>query len=168
MWDLAANRQAARRDSKTVPESKRQVMAKTNARSRLSNGYALPRSVDLRSKWARRYKDLLVLHVNDLGGWDLASQAEIAILKTACCLIVELERMTERFALKGKAELAELETFQRCGNSMNRLLAAVGLQRRSRDVTPTLSDLLRADQEHQRQRSADEQDAEATAARAPP
>jgi hypothetical protein len=139
-------------------------MAKANGRSRLSNGYALPRSVDQRSQWARRYKDLLVLHVNDLGGFDFVSQSEIAIVKTAACLEVELERMTERFALKGKAELGELETFQRCGNSMNRLLAAVGLKRViARDVTPvpTVDEYLRSRRVTSTSRSDDSEASEA-------
>jgi hypothetical protein len=64
-------------------ESKRQVLAKSKARSRLSNGYALPRSVDLRTQWARRFKDLLVLHINDLGGADNVTEGEKAVIRRA-------------------------------------------------------------------------------------
>src|SRR6266540_3236166 len=119
------------------------VVAKTKARSRLSNGHALPRSVDLRTQWARRFRDLLFLHINDLGGPDVASEGEKAIIRRAATLIVELEIMEERFALNGGASLDALEVYQRCTNTMKRLLEAVGLERRAKDVTPTLDQYLR-------------------------
>jgi hypothetical protein len=108
-----------------------------------SGGHALPRSVDLRSRWARRFRDLLVEHTNDLGGVDNVSAAEAAILKRACTLVVEAERMEERFALDGKATPEALEIYQRVANTMRRLLEAVGLDRRPKDVTPTLEQYLR-------------------------
>jgi hypothetical protein len=37
----------------------------------------------------------------------------------------------------------DLETYQRCANSLRRLLEAVGLQRRPRDISPTLSEIAR-------------------------
>ena len=77
------------------------------------NGNALPRSVDLRSSWAREFKDLLALHLGDLAGADACSAAEHAILKRACTLMVECERLEERFAINGEATLEELEHFQR-------------------------------------------------------
>jgi len=110
----------------------------------MSNGHALPRSVDQRTLWARRFRDLLALHLNDLGGEDAASEAEKAIVRRACTLIVELERMEEGFALAGEASLNQLEAYQRTGNSLRRLLESVGLQRRPRNVTPpTLDEYLR-------------------------
>jgi hypothetical protein len=123
--------------------SKRQIAAKTKGRSRLTNGFVLPRSVDSRSQWARRFRDLLVLHTNDLGGPDLITAAEAAIVRRAATLIVALEQMEAKFALKGKAEPHDLECYQRAGNSMRRLLESVGLARRQRDITPTLDQYIR-------------------------
>jgi hypothetical protein len=160
---LAANRRAALWVSKTVSENRRQVLAKRNGRSRLSNGYALPRSVDQRSKWPRRYNDLFIMHINDLGGFDLVSSSEVAIIKRAVTLEVECEQLEEKFALRGRAELNELETFQRMSNTMRRHYESVGLKRRSRDVTPSLSDILRADQETQRQRQREQRHIDAAA-----
>jgi hypothetical protein len=92
--------------------------------------------------WARRFRDLLVLHTNDLGGADVVSAAEAAIVRRAATLIVELERMETKFASNGEASPADLETYQRCANTMRRLLEAVGLQRRARDITPSLDEYL--------------------------
>jgi hypothetical protein len=125
-----------------VPQpSKAIVLAKTKGRSRLTNGHHLPRGVDLRSPWARRFRDLLVIHIGDRPE---CSEAERAIIRRAATLIVSLERMEERFAKRGDAHLDELETYQRCSNTMKRLLEAVGLQRRAKTVNaPNLSQYLR-------------------------
>ena len=45
---------------------------------------------------------------------------------------------------EGAPGLAELETYQPMANTMRRLLEAVGLQRRPRDVTPILGQYLTA------------------------
>ena len=54
--------------------------------------------------------------------------------------------MERQFALDEQASPDDLETYQRCANSLRRLLESVGLQRRMKDVGPSLGDLLRADQ----------------------
>jgi hypothetical protein len=118
--------------------SRATVLPKPKARSRMSNGHALPRSVDQRTLWARRFRDLLALHLGDMAGTE--SVAEKAILRRACTLIISLEKIEETIALRGHAELAELEVYQRCSSTMRRLLESVGLQRRSRDVTPPTVD----------------------------
>jgi hypothetical protein len=123
-------------------ESKRQVLSKPKARSRMSNGSVLPRGVDQRTLWARRLRDLLALH---LGGdmANTASEAEKQILRRAVVITISLEQMEEKFALRGHALPNELELYQRLSNSARRLFEAVGLQRRSRDVTPpTLTEYL--------------------------
>jgi hypothetical protein len=57
-------------------------------------------------------------------------------------LTVELERMERQFALAGAASAEDLETYQRCANSMRRLLESVGLRRRPRDVTSSLDQVI--------------------------
>jgi hypothetical protein len=146
--------------------SRPQVQSKSKGRSRMTNGYDFPRGVDTHSQWARRFRDLYSLHLADMAGSE--SEAEKAILRRACILITELERMEAGFAIAGKAQLAELEVYQRAANSMKRMLEAVGLQRRAKEIGPTLGDLIRQDQERQRERLVDEQDAAATSARDPP
>jgi len=112
----------------------------------MSNGHALPRTVDQRTLWARRFRDLLALHLGDMA--DTASEGEKAIIRRACTLMVELERLEERFAIAGEATLNELEVYQRCSNTAARLLKTVGLQRRMKTVQ-SFGNLLREDAERQ-------------------
>jgi hypothetical protein len=113
-------------------------------RSKITNGTALLPGVDGRSPWVRRCKDVIAAHVADLGGVDNCSAAERSIIRRASTLTVELERLEARFATAGEANTADLETYQRCANTMRRLLESVGLRRRPRDVTPTLAEYLSA------------------------
>lgn len=117
--------------SRSIPGDKRY------GRSKISNGAALLPDVDGRSAWVRRLRDLINDHTADLGGPDNLSEGEKAIIRRASCLIVELEQMEQRFAV-GEADARSLDLYQRLSNSMRRLLEAVGLRRRARDVTPTL------------------------------
>jgi hypothetical protein len=111
-------------------------------RSAITNGTRLFMEGDGRSPWARRWRDLVELHVADLGGIDNVSEAEKAIIRRAATLICELERREAEFAVGEGASDIALEVYQRASNSLRRLLESTGLKRRARDVTPTLADYL--------------------------
>jgi hypothetical protein len=98
--------------------------------------------VDGRSTWVRRLRDLIGLHLSDLGGDDAVSEAERSIVRRAATLTVELERLEADFAVAGEAQPDQLDLYQRTANSLRRLLESVGIERRPRDVTPTLSQYL--------------------------
>ena len=119
---------------------------KNPQRSRITNGSALLPGVDGRSPWVRRCKDVIAAHLSDLGGVDNTSAAERSIIRRAAVLTTELEQLEVRFATAGEASADDLDAYQRCANSLRRLLEAVGLQRRARDVGPSLSDILREGQ----------------------
>ena len=53
-------------------------------------------------------------------------------------LTVELERLQQRFALAGEASGADIDLYARVAANLRRLLEAVGLQRRPREVAPSL------------------------------
>ena len=110
--------------------------SKPQGRSRISNGSAVLPGVDGRSTWARRLRDLIAMHLSDLGGDDAVSEAERSIIRRAAALTVELERMEVVFAVAGEASREQIDLYQRTANSLRRLLEAVGLQRRPRDITP--------------------------------
>jgi hypothetical protein len=115
---------------------------KRRSASRVTNGALLPgntRCIDGRSAWCRRLRDLLEAHVSDLGGWDMITASESALLRRAVVLIVECERREAAFAHDGRIDDEALITYQTVANSVRRLLEALGLQRRARDVTPTLA-----------------------------
>lgn len=115
------------------------------ARSAVTNGRFLA-GVDGRSTWARRARDLLMQLVEDRGGDDYASEAEKLILRRAAVLAVECERLESRFAVAEQSGETptdpQLDLYARLSNSLRRHLEATGLQRRARDVTPSLRDVL--------------------------
>ena len=115
---------------------------KDRQRSRITNGSALLPGVDGRSPWVRRCKDVIAAHLSDLGGEDNTSAAERSIIRRASVLTVELERLEARFALAEQASPEDLDLYQRTAGNLRRLLEAVGLQRRARNLTPNLKDYL--------------------------
>jgi hypothetical protein len=122
--------------TKSTPNRERSLALSSKSRARLSNGHTFPLTVDGRGAWPRRYRDLLAMHIADLGGADNVSAGEQAILRRAVTLMVSCEQMEERFALDGHAEPWRLQIYQRVSNTLRRLLESIGLQRRQKDVTP--------------------------------
>jgi hypothetical protein len=112
-------------------------------RSRITNGSALLPGVDGRGPWVRRCKDVIALHLSDMGGEDNTSVAERSIIRRASVMTVELERLEAKFALADEASIEDLHLYQRMTNTLRRALESVGLQRRSRDVTPNPLDYAR-------------------------
>lgn len=108
-------------------------------RSRVTNGSAVLPDVDGRTTWVRRLRDLIEAHIDDLGGEVAVSQAERSIVRRVATMTVELERMEAKFATAGEAKPAELDLYQRTAGNLRRLLEALGLKRRQRNVTPELS-----------------------------
>ncbi|MCJ2138455.1 hypothetical protein [Methylobacterium sp. E-066] len=86
----------------------------------------------------------MALHLSDLGGEAAVSAAERSLVRRIATLTVELERMEERFASDGEADPAALDLYSRTSGNLRRLLEALGLQRRARDVTPDLRDYIDA------------------------
>jgi hypothetical protein len=112
-------------------------------RSAKSNGTRLLDGCDHRTARMRRLRDLIGMHVSDLGGEDACSAAELSILRRAALLTLELEVMEARFEHEGEASLKQLDAYQRCAGSLRRLLESIGLKRRQKDVT-SLGEILRA------------------------
>ena len=106
------------------------VSAKSHARSRVSNGKALlPGNIDGRSTWVRRLRDLIAMHIADLGGEGAISEAE----RPSCgghTLVTELERLETRFADAGGAT-ADAWTFTPTVRQPAPAVEAMGLQRRA-------------------------------------
>jgi hypothetical protein len=101
--------------------------------------------------------DVYDAHVADLGGQDAISQAEASILRRAATITTELERVESRFAA-GEGTPTDVDLYQRATNTLRRTLEAVGLQRRQRDVTPSLAEYLaRRATEHPSDESYDDE-----------
>jgi hypothetical protein len=80
--------------------------------------------------------------VNDLGGPDRVSAAERAIVRRAAVLIIELERLEVRFAEEVAPKAADVDLYARGASHLRRLLQALGLERRAKDVSPGSDALL--------------------------
>lgn len=61
------------------------------------------------------------------------------MVRRACVLTVELERLEVKFAKAGQAEADDLDLYQRTAGNLRRLLEVVGIKRVPRDVTPSLT-----------------------------
>src|SRR5262245_42267093 len=95
-------------------------------RSAVTNGTRLfVDGGDGEGPWARRMRDVIWLHVSDLGGVEAASEAERSIIRRAATLTVELERLEAKFST-GRTPDSDLERYQRCANTLRRLLETVG------------------------------------------
>ena len=110
------------------------AVARPTARSRVSNGKDLfLEGVDGRSALARRYRDILAQLTSDIGGDP--SEAQSIIIRRATQLAVWCE-MAEAEAAGGKA--LNIGEYATATNTLRRLLLDLGLERRMRDVTPSI------------------------------
>jgi hypothetical protein len=106
--------------------------------SRITNGRTLPKGIDQRTTWVRRFKDINRLLLSDLGGETEVSEAERAIVRRASTILVALEALEGEFATKGEATAAQLEAYGRAANTVRRLLETTGIRRRPKDITADL------------------------------
>jgi hypothetical protein len=110
---------------------------KPEARSRVGNGKTLLPLVDGRSATARRFKDLVEDIAADLGGKDHLSEGQRQLIRRAAMLSAESERM-EALAARGEAEF-DIDLYGMICDRLGRLFGRLGLERKSKDVTPSLS-----------------------------
>lgn len=111
--------------------------AKPQAGSRVGNGRDILPGVDGRSAGARRYREIAGELTRDMGGDP--SGAQQAIIRRATTLAVWCEQAEASFA---NGEDLDVATYTTASNALRRLLADIGLERRARDVTPTLQQYL--------------------------
>ncbi|MDR3461710.1 MAG: hypothetical protein P4L76_05270 [Beijerinckiaceae bacterium] len=108
-------------------------------RSSVTNGSALFLDGDNQSPWARRFNDLFTLHVSDLGPIEALSEGQISICRRVAAIETELERMEGTLS---KGEEIDLDAYSRIAGNLRRMLETLGIERRKRDVTPSLSEYL--------------------------
>jgi hypothetical protein len=88
-------------------------------------------------------RDIVALYISDLGGAEALSEAEKSIVRRIATVTVELERLEAKFStLPNGPRADDLDMYQRCANTLRRLLEAVGIERRQRDITPSLDSFL--------------------------
>jgi hypothetical protein len=120
---------------------------KSRGRSAVSNGklYGVNGGVDYRGSQVRRTRDIIALHLSDLGGEANCSESELALVRVVAQLRVQLEAMERHWAERsdGRAKLGELRTYQSVSGALRRLLRELGLKRRAKQVGPSLGEVLR-------------------------
>jgi len=89
---------------------------------------------DGRTQWARRWNDIVLLHADDLGGYETLSEAQLSICKRVATLECELEAMEGR---KSAGLPVDIEVYGRLSGRLCRLLEMVGVKRAARAVDPT-------------------------------
>lgn len=108
-------------------------------RSAVTNGKRLFVVGDGESAWARRFRDLVSAHVADLGGADLLSEAQVSLIRRTAAIETELELMEGRLS---KGEQVDLDVFTRSSSHLRRILETLGIERKQRDVTPSLDQFI--------------------------
>lgn len=107
--------------------------------TRVGTGRSILPGVDGRSAGARRYREIVHQLESDAGGDP--SGAQQAIIRRAATLAVWCEQAEGEFA--NGAEL-DIQAFTTATNALRRLLADLGLERKARDITPSLEQYIRA------------------------
>jgi len=92
--------------------------------------------LDKRTAAAKRARDLIKKVINDLGGQEQLATGECQIVQRAVLLGVMAEDIETRWLAGEDADPGLLATI---ANAQRRLLEAVGLQRRAKDVTPSVA-----------------------------
>jgi hypothetical protein len=124
-------------------ETARQLLSrKSHGRSQVGNGKKLLPLTDGRSTTARRFKDIVEDIAADLGGKDHLSEGQRQLIRRAAMLSAECERQ-EALSARGEAEF-NCELYGTMCDRLGRLFGRLGLERRSRDITPDLKSYLQA------------------------
>ena len=109
-------------------------------RSRVTNGHRSFVTGDGRGPWARRWRDLKQLYADDLGSGsaDTLSEFQYGLLGTAATLRCELERLE---GLLSMGQSIDTDLYGRIAGHYRRIAETLGIERRTRDITPTLDDI---------------------------
>ena len=103
------------------------------SRTRVTNGKALfLEGVDGRTLAARRYRDLFHSFVSDLGGMEVASEAQLQLARRCATMSCQAEVMEAEFIA---GDDTDLEQYLRLVGTLSRALSRLGMERKALDVT---------------------------------
>jgi hypothetical protein len=117
----------------TVKPCKPVAPGSKRLRSAVTNGTRAYVIGDGNSPWARRQRDLIALHLADLGGEERLSENQLSLCRRAATLETELEMLEGQLSL---GKVADLDLYNRLSGNLRRILESLGLERRGRDITP--------------------------------
>jgi hypothetical protein len=116
-----------------------QAPRKPEARSRVTNGGDVLPGVDGRSVIARRYHDIASQILVDQGGADCCSESRKQLVRRFAAAAVLAEQMEARLA---KGENIDVGEHALLVSTLVRVAQRIGIERRSKNVTPTVRDYL--------------------------
>jgi len=134
-------------DTARLPSCSPESQAKRHRQHKATRPQLLTRAeLDGRTNAAKAF-DRLVRDIEvDLGGPDQLSTIERALVEAFAGAAVTLQHLNTRLALGQEIDLGQ---YAQVVSAMVRVASRLGLRRRARDLTPSLSDLLREDQARQ-------------------
>ena len=117
---------------------------KRRPRSAITSGRQLFVGGDPNSAWSRRFYDLCSHHIQDISrglGRNVLSEAQLSLIRRACSLECELERLD---ALLSLGEAVNLNEYGRATSHLRRLFEVLGVERKPRDLLfePTPDDYI--------------------------
>jgi hypothetical protein len=119
--------------------SPRLVPRKVSARSRVSNGADILPDVDGRTAVARRYRDIAAQIIADMGGTSQCAEARLQLIRRFAAAAVLAEQMEARLANGHSISMTDHALLS---STLVRLAQRIGIDRRSRNTTPSLSEYL--------------------------
>jgi hypothetical protein len=96
--------------------------------------------IDGRTAWGRRYRDVVAALVDDAGGLSSLTELRYVLIRRVAALVLEAERMEVSLA---NGEKIDVDLLARISSHIRRMSETIGLDRVARDVTPSLSDIIR-------------------------
>ena len=89
---------------------------------------------DENSAFSRRFHDLMLGHISDLGGVDVLSAAQMSLVRRMSAMEIQLEELEGRMS---RGEPVDLDAFGRASSHLRRIYETLGLQqgRKPRDVS---------------------------------
>ena len=112
---------------------------KDYARDKLTNGSKTLPDTDGRLRIARRFRDIAAAILVDQGGADLCSESRRQLIRrfsAACVLAEDLEGRLAR------GEEIDVERHALLCSTLTRLAQRIGIDRRAKNITPSLSEYL--------------------------
>jgi hypothetical protein len=113
---------------------------KPEARSRVTNGSDVLPGVDGRTEIARRFFDICQSLIQDAAGVDRCSEAKLQLIRRFAAAAVMAENLEAKLARGEEIDIQEHATLS---STLVRLGARIGINRVAKNITPSLSDILR-------------------------
>jgi hypothetical protein len=120
-------------DARTKPVARAANGKRLDQRSRVSNHKDLLPNLDGRSSSARRFRDLVAAFVSDSAGIEHVSEVRLNLIRRLAATIVAAETMEAKLI---DGENVDITTLCQLASTTVRISSRLGLERRSRDVTP--------------------------------